>query len=54
MLVRLLYASIIRPHLEIAITVWNFHLKHDKEEIEKVLRAVKIDQINLKRNNILV
>ena len=39
-LVRLLYISLIRPHLEFAVPVWNPHLKKDIKEIEKIHRTV--------------
>lgn len=40
--VRLLYVSLIRPHLEFAVPVWSPYLKMDIEELEKVQkRALK-------------
>ena len=35
-LVRLLYVSLIRPHLEFAVPVWNPYLKGDIEELESI------------------
>ena len=35
---RLLYISLVRPHLEFASTVWNPYLKGDIEALEKVQR----------------
>ena len=35
-LVRLLYVSLIRPHLEYAVPVWNPHLKKDIDELENI------------------
>ena len=35
-LVRLLYVSLIRPHLEYAVPVWNPYLRKDIEKIENV------------------
>jgi hypothetical protein len=35
-LVRLLYVSLVRPHLEFAVPVWNPHLKGDIEELENI------------------
>ena len=35
-LVRLLYVSLIRPHLEYAVPVWNPYLKGDIDNIENV------------------
>ena len=37
---RLLYTSLIRPHLEFAVPVWNPHLKKDIEEIKKIHQTV--------------
>ena len=33
---RLLYVSLVRPHLEFAVPVWNPHLKGDIEELENI------------------
>ncbi len=35
-LVRLLYVSLIRPHLEFAVPVWNPYLKKDIDKIERI------------------
>ena len=35
-LVRLLYVSLIRPHFEYAVPVWNPHLKKDIEKLENI------------------
>ena len=35
-LVRLLYVSLIRPHLEYAVPVWNPYLRKDIEKLENV------------------
>ena len=35
-LVRLLYVSLIRPHVEYAVPVWNPHLKKDIEKLENI------------------
>ena len=35
-LVKLLYVSLIRPHLEFAVPVWNPYLKKDIEKIERI------------------
>ena len=35
-LVRLLYVSLVRPHLEFAVPVWNPHFKVDIEELENI------------------
>ena len=35
-LVRLIYVSLIRPHLEYAVPVWNPHLRKDIEKIENL------------------
>ena len=35
-LVRLLYVSLIRPHLEYAVPVWNPYLRGDIENLENV------------------
>ena len=35
-LVRLLYVSLIRPHLEYSVPVWNPYLKGDIDNIENV------------------
>jgi len=35
-LVRLLYVSLVRPHLEFAVPVWNPHLKGDIGELENI------------------
>ena len=35
-LVRLLYVSLIRPHLEYAVPVWNSNLKKDIDELENI------------------
>ena len=35
-LVRLLYVSLIRPHLEYAIPVWNSYLRKDVDRLENI------------------
>ena len=35
-LVRLLYVSLVRPHLEFAVPVWNPYLKKDIEKLEEI------------------
>ena len=35
-LVRLLYVSLIRPHLEFAVSVWNPYQKKDIDKLEKI------------------
>ena len=35
-LVRLLYVSLVRPHLEFAVPVWNPYLKKDIEKLENI------------------
>jgi ribonuclease P/MRP protein subunit RPP40 len=35
-LVRLLYVSLVRPHLEFAVPIWNPYLKKDVEMLEKM------------------
>ena len=35
-LVRLLYVSLVRPHLEFAAPVWNPYLKKDIEKLEEI------------------
>jgi ribonucleases P/MRP protein subunit RPP40 len=35
-LFRLLYVSLVRPHLEFAVLVWNPQLKGDIEELENI------------------
>ena len=35
-LVRLLYVSLVRPHLEYAVPVWNPYLKKDIDKIEDI------------------
>ena len=38
---KLLYVSLVRPHLEFASTVWNPYLAGDIETLEKVQRRAK-------------
>ena len=33
-LVKLLYILLVRPHLELAVSVWNLYLKGDIEKLE--------------------
>ena len=35
-LVKLLYVSLVRPHLEYAVSVWNPYLRKDIDKIESV------------------
>ena len=35
-LVRLLYVSLVRPHLEFAVPVWNPYMKKDIEKLENI------------------
>ena len=35
-LVRLLYVSLVRPHLELAVPVWNPYMKKDIEKLENI------------------
>jgi hypothetical protein len=37
-IVRLLYTSLIRPHLEFSVSVWNPYLKKDTDKLEKIQR----------------
>ena len=39
-LVRLLYVSLVRPHLEFAVPVWNPYLKKDIEKLEDIQHKV--------------
>ena len=49
-LVRLLYVSLIRPHLEYAVPVWNPHLKKDIDELENIQhRATRLCPGNKKK-----
>ena len=35
-LVRLFYVSLVRPHVEFVVPVWNPHLKGDTKELENI------------------
>ena len=50
-LVRLLYVSLVRPHLEFAVPVWNPHLKGDIEELENIQHRVTRLVPGLKKAN---
>ena len=42
-LIKLLYTTFVRPHLEFAVAVWSPYLQGDIEELEKVQhRATKL------------
>ena len=51
-LVRLLYVSLVRPHLEFAVPVWNPHLKRDIEELENIQHRATRLVSGLKRCNL--
>ena len=36
----LLYVSLIRPHVEYAVPIWNTHLKKDIEKLENIQHRV--------------
>ena len=42
-LVRLLYVSLVRPHLEFAVPVWNTHFKkkYDKKSLMQNIRYIR-------------
>ena len=47
---RLLYVSLIRPHLENAVSVWNPHLKKDIDQLENIQqRATRLCPSNKKK-----
>ena len=50
-LVRLLYVSLIRPHLEYAVPVWNPYLRGDIENIENVQHRATRLVPGIKRKN---
>ena len=50
-LVRLLYVSLIRPHLEYAVPVWNPYLRGDIENIENVQHGATRLVPGIKRKN---
>ena len=48
-LVRLLYVSLVRPHLEFAVPVWNPFMKKDIEKLENIqYRATRL-VLNLRK-----
>jgi ribonucleases P/MRP protein subunit RPP40 len=45
-MIKLLFVSLVRPHLEYAATIWNPYWQYDKDKLEKVqLRATRVENL---------
>ena len=45
-MMKMLFVSLVRPHLEYAATIWNPYWQYDKDKLEKVQqRATRIDSL---------
>ena len=53
-LVRLLYVSLVRPHLKFAVPVWNSYIKNDIEKLEDIQHKVTKLVPTLKKKRIWV
>jgi len=53
-LVRLLYVSLVRPHLEYAVPIWNPYLKKDIEKLEDIQHKMTRLVDNIKKKGIRV
>ena len=50
-LVRLSYVSLVRPHLEFAVPVWNPYMKKDIEKLENIQHRATRLAPNLRKNS---
>ena len=45
-MLKLLFVSLVRPHLEYTALVWNPHWQYDKDKLEKVQqRATRVESL---------